>query len=56
MKKFLSALAFMAMILFPFALSAKTVTFTINIPDAAYIQETTNYSVEAFNGKTSIEK
>lgn len=45
----------MAMILFPFVLQAKTVKFTVNIPDAAYIQETTNYSVEAFNGETSIE-
>ncbi|MDE6536341.1 MAG: hypothetical protein K2K82_10100 [Muribaculaceae bacterium] len=55
MKKFFSALAFVAMILFPFALKAKTVTFTINIPEAAYIQEIKNYSIASFDGKTSIE-
>lgn len=54
MKKFLSALAFVAMILFPFALQAKTVTFTVNIPEAVYIQEVQNYTVASFDGKTSM--
>ena len=55
MKKFFSALALVAVVLFPFMLQAKTLTFTINIPEAAYVMDTKDYIRHQFDGQTSIE-
>lgn len=53
MKKFFTALVVAAMSLIPTALSAKTVTFTIDDPAAAYLYNTGNYSNIYFEGNTS---
>ena len=54
MKKTLTALVVAAMSLLPSALSAKTVTFTIDDPEAAYMQNSYNGSYILFDGKTSV--
>ncbi len=53
MKKLFTALAVAALSLIPTALSAKTVTFTINDPSAAYLYETITYNYIKFDGQTS---
>lgn len=55
MKKFYSALLAVAMLLLPLSVWAKSVTFTVDNPAAAYLYNTSSYENISFNGQNTLQ-